>query len=134
PAVRRCSGNIFEAAQTRGENPPNPILRVSPGLVINEKKDNLPHCLSEDELSSSTSSTDKSEGDSKEGKCDSNEMHDLVQLMTQTLHLEKDRGEMLMAPCGGLEFKVHRKYRDTLILHGKAAEEPDAFCFNDFPS
>ncbi|XP_075431111.1 serine/threonine-protein kinase Nek4 isoform X2 [Ascaphus truei] len=134
PAVRRCSGNIFEAAQTRGENPPNPILRLSPGLVINEKKDNLPHCLSEDELSSSTSSTDKSEGDSKEGKCDSNEMHDLVQLMTQTLHLEKDRGEMLMAPCGGLEFKVHRKYRDTLILHGKAAEEPDAFCFNDFPS
>ncbi|XP_053325201.1 serine/threonine-protein kinase Nek4 isoform X2 [Spea bombifrons] len=85
--------------------------------------------LSEDELSSSASSTEKSEGDCKDGKSDSNEMQDLVQLMTQTLHMEKEP----KPPIPPNEFKLHRKYRDTLILHGKSPGDPEDLCFHDIP-
>ncbi|XP_058148588.1 serine/threonine-protein kinase Nek4 isoform X3 [Dasypus novemcinctus] len=98
-----------------------------------EKK--LIHCLSEDEISSSTSSTDKSDGDSREGKGHTNEMSDLVQLMTQTLKLEsKESCEDLAVPNPVSEFKLHRKYRDTLILHGKVAEEAAELHFKELPS
>ncbi|XP_078399469.1 serine/threonine-protein kinase Nek4 isoform X2 [Cetorhinus maximus] len=89
----------------------------------------------DDEYSSSTSSTDKSEGDCKEAKPDSNEMHDLVKLMTQTLSMDSkdaNRENPMLVPTP--EFKLQRKYRDTLILHGKAKEDPEDFCFNDFPT
>ncbi|XP_043374173.1 serine/threonine-protein kinase Nek4 isoform X4 [Dermochelys coriacea] len=93
------------------------------------------HCLSDDELSSSTSSTDKSDGDSKEGKSNTNEMNDLVQLMTQTLKMDSKEScehPSILTPAS--EFKLHRKYRDTLILHGKVSKEPEKFKFEEFPS
>lgn len=56
-------------------------------------------------------------------------MRDLVQLMTQTLRLEaKESCEDLHVPNPGSEFRLHRKYRDTLVLHGKAAEEGEPPC------
>ncbi|XP_053577005.1 serine/threonine-protein kinase Nek4 isoform X2 [Bombina bombina] len=128
PAFRRPSVNSVGDTLSCSEN------EQLPDLVLHEKKDSKARHLSENELNSSNSSTDKSEGDVKEGKCDTADMHDLVQLMTQTLHMEKDRSEMPLAPSCGSEFKLHRKYRDTLILHGKAEEEPQEFCFGDLPS
>ncbi|XP_064154869.1 serine/threonine-protein kinase Nek4-like isoform X1 [Anguilla rostrata] len=88
----------------------------------------------EDDCGSSTSSTDRSEGDSKEGKSESNEMQDLVQLMTQTLHM--DARDVLDGPGSAAppEFRLNRRYRDTLVLHGKATEQQEGFRFNEFPS
>ena len=64
-----------------------------------------------------------------------NEMSDLVQLMTQTLKLDsKESCEDLRVPDPVSEFKLHRKYRDTLILHGKVAEEAEEFHFKELPS
>ncbi|KAF5922745.1 hypothetical protein HPG69_008119 [Diceros bicornis minor] len=103
--------------------------------MSSSKERKLIHCLSEDELSSSTSSTDKSDGDSREGKCHTNEMSDLVQLMTQTLKLDSNEScEDLPVPDPVSEFKLHRKYRDTLVLHGKVAEEAEEFHFKELPS
>lgn len=62
-------------------------------------------------------------------------MSDLVQLMTQTLKLEsKESYEDLLVPEPVSEFKLHRKYRDTLILHGKVAEEAEDLHFKELPS
>ncbi|EPY76917.1 hypothetical protein CB1_001347009 [Camelus ferus] len=103
--------------------------------IIEGKEGKPTHCLSEDELSSSTSSTDKSDGDSREGKGHTNEMSDLVQLMTQTLKLDsKESCEDLLVPDPVSEFKLHRKYRDTLILHGKVAEEAEELHFKELSS
>lgn len=64
-----------------------------------------------------------------------NEMTDLVQLMTQTLKLDsKESYEDLPVPDPVSEFKLHRKYRDTLILHGKVAEEAEELHFKELPS
>ncbi|KAJ7316750.1 hypothetical protein JRQ81_002912 [Phrynocephalus forsythii] len=84
----------------------------------------------EEELSSSTSSTERSDGDGKEGK--TNEMNDLVQLMTQTLNIGSKENCLHSAPES--QFRLNRKYRDTLILHGKASDEAEEFPFQDFPS
>lgn len=60
-------------------------------------------------------------------------MSDLVQLMTQTLKLDsKESCEDLPVPDPVSEFKLHRKYRDTLILHGKVAEETELH-FKELP-
>ena len=68
-------------------------------------------------------------------KCHTNEMSDLVQLMTQTLKLEsKESCEDLLVPDPVSEFKLHRKYRDTLILHGKVVEEAEDLHFKQLPS
>ncbi|GCB68144.1 hypothetical protein scyTo_0005255 [Scyliorhinus torazame] len=119
----------------------NKKVKVSQSLsdiaIYHEKSINeSSHRLSDDdEYSSSTSSTDKSEGDSKEMKPDSHEMHDLVKLMTRTLTMDsKDVNRENPMPVPTPEFKLRQKYRDTLILHGKAKEDPEDFCFNDFPS
>ncbi|XP_015202669.1 serine/threonine-protein kinase Nek4 isoform X1 [Lepisosteus oculatus] len=89
----------------------------------------------EDECSSSTSSTERLEGDGREGKSDSSEMQDLVQLMTQTLRMDsRDTGCVHEHPIPLREFKLNRKYRDTLILHGKAKEEQENFYFREFPT
>uniref|UniRef100_A0A8C4UZ25 Serine/threonine-protein kinase Nek4 n=1 Tax=Falco tinnunculus TaxID=100819 RepID=A0A8C4UZ25_FALTI len=93
------------------------------------------HCLSDDELSSSTSSTDKSDGDSKERKSTMNEMNDLVQLMTWTLKMDsKENSEYCVTSTPAPEFKLHRKYRDTLILHGKSPEESEELKFEEISS
>ncbi|XP_054832920.1 serine/threonine-protein kinase Nek4 isoform X2 [Eublepharis macularius] len=97
------------------------------------KKKSLIGCFCEDELSTSSSSTEKSDGDCKEGK--TNEMNDLVQLMTQTLKMDnKENCEQSAVPVPESQFMLNRKYRDTLILHGKASEEPDTFQFQEFSS
>ncbi|XP_064310092.1 serine/threonine-protein kinase Nek4 isoform X2 [Phalacrocorax carbo] len=93
------------------------------------------HCLSDDELSSSTSSTDKSDGDSKEKKSNMNEMNDLVQVMTWTLKMDsKENSEYPVTLTPAPEFKLHRKYRDTLILHGKSPDESEELKFEEFSS
>lgn len=63
---------------------------------------------------------------------DSGDMNDLVDLMTQTLHMEKDRGQLSLGPRD--EFRIHRKYRDTLMLHGRADEGQADVFFQDIPS
>uniref|UniRef100_A0A8C9QC78 Serine/threonine-protein kinase Nek4 n=1 Tax=Spermophilus dauricus TaxID=99837 RepID=A0A8C9QC78_SPEDA len=106
-----------------------------PYTLLRGKERKMIHCLSEDELSSSTSSTDKSDGDSREGKSHTNEMSDLVQLMTETLKLDsKESCEDLALPNPVSEFKLHRKYRDTLVLHGKVAQETEELQFKELPS
>lgn len=55
-------------------------------------------------------------------------MQDLVQMMTQTLRMD---GRDTVSELDGVrstplaEFKLNRKYRDTLMLHGKAKEEQE---------
>ncbi|XP_060060504.1 serine/threonine-protein kinase Nek4 isoform X3 [Erinaceus europaeus] len=104
PAMRRASLNTEEGQ-------PSPAQRLSPGRCVAQER-KLTHCLSEDELSSSTSSTDKSDGDSREG----------------------ESCEDLPVPNPVSEFKLHRKYRDTLILHGKVVEAAEGLRFKELPS
>lgn len=55
--------------------------------------------------------------------------------MTQTLKLDsKDSCEDVPVANPVSEFKLHRKYRDTLILHGKVAEEAEEIHFKELPS
>ncbi|XP_039626400.1 serine/threonine-protein kinase Nek4 isoform X3 [Polypterus senegalus] len=114
------------------------MIRSSSDLITHKEKQQvaaMQHLSDEDECSSSTSSTDRSEGECKDGKSDFNEMQDLVQLMTQTLKM--DSKELHGTPSTAAatpEFKLNRKYRDTLLLHGKAHEEQREFLFSEFPS
>ncbi|XP_030883589.1 LOW QUALITY PROTEIN: serine/threonine-protein kinase Nek4-like [Leptonychotes weddellii] len=134
PSVRRASRSASGPGKPQEGSQPAPAQWLSSNCTVAQER-KLIHCLSEDELSSSTSSTDKSGGDSKERKCHTNEMSDLVQLMTQTLKLEsKESYEDLLVPEPVSEFKLHRKYRDTLILHGKVAEEAEDLHFKELPS
>ncbi|XP_045435039.1 serine/threonine-protein kinase Nek4 isoform X4 [Pipistrellus kuhlii] len=113
---------------------PESVSSSQSSETSSSKKRKLTHCFSEEELSSSTSSTDKSDGDSREGKGQSSEMSDLVQLMTQTLKLDsKESCEDFPVPDPVSEFKLHRKYRDTLILHGKVAEQAEELHFKELP-
>ncbi|XP_007451935.1 PREDICTED: serine/threonine-protein kinase Nek4 [Lipotes vexillifer] len=134
PSVRRVSLSPAGPGKPQEEGHPTPAQWLSSDCSVAQER-KLTHCLSEDELSSSTSSTDKSNGDSKEGKGHTNEMSDLVQLMTQTLNLDsKESSEDLPVPEPVSEFKLHRKYRDTLILHGKVAEGEEELRFKELPS
>ncbi|XP_023571520.1 serine/threonine-protein kinase Nek4 isoform X2 [Octodon degus] len=134
PAVRRTSLSAVDPGKLQEEGQPLPARRFSSDYNRTQER-KLINCLSEDELSSSTSSTDKSDGDSKDGKSHTNEMSDLMQLMTQTLKLDpKESCEDLPAPASGSEFRLHRKYRDTLVLHGKVAEESEELGFKELPS
>ncbi|XP_026976880.1 serine/threonine-protein kinase Nek4 isoform X3 [Sagmatias obliquidens] len=134
PSVRRVSLSPAGSEKPQEEGHPTPAQWLSSDYSVAQER-KLTHCLSEDELSSSTSSTDKSNGDSKEGKGHTNEMSDLVQLMTQTLNLDsKESYEDLPVPEPVSEFKLLRKYRDTLILHGKVAEEAEELRFKELPS
>ncbi|XP_042621990.1 serine/threonine-protein kinase Nek4-like isoform X1 [Cyprinus carpio] len=104
--------------------------------TVEMKKERM--CSDEDECSSSTSSTERSEGDYRERKRETNEMQDLVQMMTQTLHM--DARDVPFEPDGTRchstplpEFKLNRKYRDTLMLHGKSREGQGDFQISGFP-
>ncbi|XP_037654016.1 serine/threonine-protein kinase Nek4 isoform X2 [Choloepus didactylus] len=134
PAEKRDSVSAARLGKPQEEGRPVSARQFSSDCsAVQEKK--LIHCLSEDEISSSTSSTDKSDGESREGKSHTNEMSDLVQLMTQTLKLDsKESCEDLPVLNPVSEFKIHRKYRDTLILHGKVAEEAAEIHFKELPS
>ncbi|XP_006169368.1 serine/threonine-protein kinase Nek4 isoform X2 [Tupaia chinensis] len=133
PSVRR-SLSAVGSGRPKEDDQLIPSRRLSSDCSVAQVK-KLIHCFSEDELSSSTSSTDKSDGDSREGKGHTNEMNDLVQMMTQTLKLDsKESCEDLPVPNPVSEFKLHRKYRDTLILHGKVAEEVEELHFKELSS
>ncbi|XP_059519295.1 serine/threonine-protein kinase Nek4 isoform X5 [Myotis daubentonii] len=133
PSVRRASVSTPGPGQPQEESQLTPAPRLSSDRSFAQKRE-LTHCFSEEELSSSTSSTDKSDGDPREGKGHSSEMSDLVQLMTQTLKLDsKENCEDLPVPDPVSEFKLHRKYRDTLILHGKVAEQAEELHFKELP-
>ncbi|KAM5148276.1 serine/threonine-protein kinase Nek4 isoform 2-T2 [Mantella aurantiaca] len=127
-SVRKSSTNAVKKTED--------INSVSSMPIMVEKKKQIPVWqLSEDDLSSSASSTDKSEGECKERKnSDSSDMNDLVDLMTQTLHREgeKEKSQLSPGPCD--EFRIHRKYRDTLMLHGRTDEGQDDFVFQNLPS
>ncbi|XP_013371043.1 PREDICTED: serine/threonine-protein kinase Nek4 isoform X2 [Chinchilla lanigera] len=134
PSVRRASLNAVGPGKLQEEGHSLPARRFSSDYS-NTQERKLINCLSEDELSSSTSSTDKSDGDSRDGKSHTNEMSDLMQLMTQTLKLDpKESCEDLPVPAPGSEFRLNRRYRDTLVLHGKVAEESEELHFKALPS
>ncbi|TSV54866.1 Serine/threonine-protein kinase Nek4 [Bagarius yarrelli] len=145
-AVRKTSCDV--AKQTDQPDGPKPANAVSlmhrnpnqnPFLISilnQERKASWRHSDDEEECSSSTSSTERSEGDYREGKSESTEMQDLVQMMTQTLRMDvRDvpyRPESLRSNMATLpEFKLNRKYRDTLMLHGKSREEERDFHLSD---
>ncbi|KAK5872737.1 hypothetical protein PBY51_013411 [Eleginops maclovinus] len=103
------------------------------------QQDKLPEQRSdEDECSSSTSSTERLEGDCRERKTDSSDMQDLVHMMTQTLGMDIGDG-VIEVDKGGFsstslpEFKLNRKYRDTLVLHGKAREDAENLSLGEIP-
>ncbi|XP_044307102.1 serine/threonine-protein kinase Nek4 isoform X3 [Varanus komodoensis] len=133
PAARRAShGASGETKFPEGDgHVQSAHFSAEPSIYV--QKRNLIGCSTEDELSSSTSSTERSDGDCKEGKA--NEMNDLLQLMTQTLKMDnKENCSHSAIPIPDSQFRLNRKYKDTLILHGKASEEPDEFSFQEFPS
>ncbi|XP_054339935.1 serine/threonine-protein kinase Nek4 isoform X4 [Pongo pygmaeus] len=134
PSVRKASLSVAGPGKPQEEDQPMPAQRLSSDCSVTQER-KLIHCLSEDESSSSTSSTDKSDGDYREGKDQTNEINALVQLMTQTLKLDsKESCEDVLVANPVSEFKLHRKYRDTLILHGKVAEEAEEIHFKELPS
>ncbi|KAK5934253.1 hypothetical protein CgunFtcFv8_014667 [Champsocephalus gunnari] len=137
-AVRRAS---YDVTSTKEEHHNSPYTRsVSASFTeINCKQDKLPEQRSdEDECSSSTSSTERLEGDCSEKKTDSGDMHDLVNMMTQTLRMDIGDG-VTEVDKGGFsstslpEFKLNMKYRDTLVLHGKAREDAENLSLGEIP-
>lgn len=71
-------------------------------------------------------------------KAESCDMQDLVQMMTQTLRMdiedsvnEAEKG--IFGLTGLPEFKLNRKYRDTLALHGKSREETENLSLGQIP-
>ncbi|XP_054694370.1 serine/threonine-protein kinase Nek4 isoform X4 [Grus americana] len=131
--ARRTSNSAVVEAKSHTENHVKGAQSSSDPSISQRKRET--HCLSDDELSSSTSSTDKSDGDSREKKSNMNEMNDLVQLMTQTLKMDsKENSEYCVTSTPAPEFKLHRKYRDTLILHGKSPDESEELKFGEIPS
>lgn len=65
-------------------------------------------------------------------------MQDLVHMMTQTLRM--DVGDSVnvvdnskFGSNAQTEFKLNRKYRDTLVLHGKAREEEENLSLGEIP-
>ncbi|XP_054495804.2 serine/threonine-protein kinase Nek4 isoform X1 [Agelaius phoeniceus] len=130
--VRQSLNGAAVEAKSRVENCVK-VPQSSSDPSISQRKREA-HCLSDDELSSSTSSTDKSDGDSKEKKS-MNEMNDLVQLMTWTLKMDsKENSECCVTSTPAPEFKLHRKYRDTLILHGKSPDESEELKMEEIPA
>ncbi|XP_015280256.1 PREDICTED: serine/threonine-protein kinase Nek4 [Gekko japonicus] len=132
PAARRASHSEVTEMKSLEEESVHQIAQSSSEPSICKKK-SLSGCFCEDELSTSSSSTEKSDGDCKEGK--TNEMNDLVQLMTRTLNMDnKENREQSAVPAPESQFRLNRKYRDTLLLHGKVSEEPDEFQFQEVSS
>lgn len=63
------------------------------------------------------------------------EVNELVQLMTWTLKMDpKENSGCSVTSTPAPEFKLHRKYRDTLVLHGKSPEESEDFKFEEISS
>ncbi|XP_034725270.1 serine/threonine-protein kinase Nek4 isoform X2 [Etheostoma cragini] len=135
--VRRASYNV---SSTKDEHSNAPYTRsVSDSITGTNCKDKLQEQRSdEDECSSSTSSTERSEGDCRERKTESSDMQDLVHMMTQTLTMDNGDGmsEVDKGRFGSTalpEFKLNRKYRDTLVLHGKGRGEAENLSLGEIP-
>ncbi|XP_035858039.1 serine/threonine-protein kinase Nek4 isoform X6 [Sander lucioperca] len=136
--VRRAS---YDVSSTKDEHYNAPYTRsVSDSITETDcKQDKLQERRSdEDECSSSTSSTERSEGDCRERKTESSDMQDLVHMMTQTLTMDNGDGmsEVDKGRFGSTalpEFKLNRKYRDTLVLHGKGREEAENLSLGEIP-
>ncbi|NXB49721.1 NEK4 kinase, partial [Leucopsar rothschildi] len=132
PARQSLNGAVVEVKSLVGNCIKVPQSSSDPSISQRKRE---AHCLSDDELSSSTSSTDKSDGDSMEKKSNGNEMNDLVQLMTWTLKMDsKENSECCVTSTPAPEFKLNRKYRDTLILHGKSPDESEELKIEEIPS
>ncbi|NXN94713.1 NEK4 kinase, partial [Rhinopomastus cyanomelas] len=132
-SARRVTSNAVAEAKSPVENYVKVVQSSSEPSISQSKPET--HCLSDDELSSSTSSTDKSDVDSKDRKSSLNEMNDLVQLMTHTLKMDsKESSEHCITSTPAPEFKLHRKYQDTLILHGKSPEESEELKLEEISS
>lgn len=56
-------------------------------------------------------------------------------MMTQTLRMDGREGvsELERGSTALPEFKLNRKYRDTLVLHGKAQEEAEDLQLSQLP-
>nr|XP_055040949.1 serine/threonine-protein kinase Nek4 isoform X2 [Misgurnus anguillicaudatus] len=129
-----CDVPSLDCRQTDQQDCPRPAS------TRETKKERKTSCRQsdEDECSSSTSSTERSEGDYRERKCETSEMQDLVQMMTQTLHMDLRDGsfESNGPRCNSTqmpEFRLNRKYRDTLMLHGRAKDGRGDYQIGDFP-
>ncbi|KAM3621355.1 uncharacterized protein V6R79_009955 [Siganus canaliculatus] len=134
-AVRRAS---YDVTSNKDESYTAPVTRsVSEIITETSCKDKFSAGRSdEDECSSSTSSTERLEGDCRERKSDSSDMQDLVHMMTQTLRM--DNGDAVSEvdkrrQGSAAEFKLNRKYRDTLVLHGKARDEAENLSLGEIP-
>ncbi|XP_041835755.1 serine/threonine-protein kinase Nek4 isoform X3 [Melanotaenia boesemani] len=137
-AERRAS---YDVTSTKAEYYSVPVARSASYSTTesSSKQDKLLEQRSdEDDCSSSTSSTERLEGDCKERKTESCDMHDLVHMMTQTLRMdvgdcvsEMDKGRLDSTTLP--EFKLNRKYRDTLVLHGKTRGEAENLSLGEIP-
>ncbi|XP_022077592.2 serine/threonine-protein kinase Nek4 isoform X1 [Acanthochromis polyacanthus] len=135
-AVRRAS---YDVTVTKTEHCNAPVTRtVSDSITESNSKQGklLEQRSDEDECSSSTSSTERSEGDCRERKTELSDINDLVSMMTQTLRMDVGVTEADKSGFGSTalpEFKLNRKYRDTLVLHGKAREEAENLSLGEIP-
>lgn len=135
--VRRAS---YDVTSTKDEHYNTPVTRSVSDTETNSKQDKLPEQRSdEDECSSSTSSTERSEADCRERKTESSDMQDLVHMMTQTLRMDIGDGVSEVGKSSKFgstalpEFKLNKKYRDTLVLHGKAREGAENLLLGEIP-
>ncbi|KAM6927814.1 serine/threonine-protein kinase Nek4 [Xenentodon cancila] len=137
--ARRTS---YDVAPTKAESCYAPVTRSASYSVTetySKQKKLMETRSDEDDCASSTSSTERSEGDCRNArKTESSDMHDLVNMMTQTLGMgvpdsghEVDNGRFDSNPQP--EFKLNRQYRDTLVLHGKAREETENLSLGEIP-
>ncbi|XP_014892223.1 serine/threonine-protein kinase Nek4 isoform X2 [Poecilia latipinna] len=134
--VRRAS---YDVASTKAERHNAPVTRSASYTVTDSGSKVMEQRSDEDEYSSSTSSTERSEGDCRERKTESNDMHDLVHMMTQTLRMDvgdagRELGKGRLDSSVMPEFKLNRRYRDTLVLHGKAREEAGSLSLGEIPT
>ncbi|XP_059393514.1 serine/threonine-protein kinase Nek4-like isoform X2 [Carassius carassius] len=136
-AVKRvpCDVPSLDSKQTDHPDCPRP---ASTTLETRKERKCSWRQSDDEDCSSSTSSTERSEGDYRERKFETNEMQDLVQMMTQTLHM--DARDVSFEPGSSRshstplpEFKLNRKYRDTLMLHGKSREGQGDNQISGFP-
>ncbi|XP_044035687.1 serine/threonine-protein kinase Nek4 isoform X2 [Siniperca chuatsi] len=141
PGVSVVRRGSYDVTSIKDEHYNAPVTRsVSDTITETNSKDKLPERRSdEDECSSSTSSTERSEGDCRERKTESSDMQDLVHMMTQTLRMDIGDGVREVEKNSRFgstalpEFKLNRKYRDTLVLHGKAGEEAENLSLGEIP-
>ncbi|XP_008318507.1 serine/threonine-protein kinase Nek4 [Cynoglossus semilaevis] len=134
PGSHRVS---YDVSSNKPESCRSTVSRSVSDITETNSKEKLEKS-DDDECSSSTSSTERSEGDCRERKSESSEIQDLVHMMTQTLRMDVVDGvnELDKSRFGSSalpEFKLNRKYRDTLMIHGKAREEAENFSLGEIP-